>query len=160
MLILNQGLNYFFTSAPILTGPLILALVYTASQDDRGNNVMFLVVNIPATWVPLAMLVLTFVLAGPDVAMVQATGLVAAHLHDFLTELYPKFGGGPNYLKTPAFIERFFAVTVPRVVQRAYGTAITNPREAPSTGSSTATAGSVLPESWQSRGTGHRLGGD
>lgn len=159
VLILNQGLNYFFTGAPILTGPLILALTYTACQDDRLSKVTFFVVTIPATWVPLAMLFLTFVIAGPEAAKVQATGLVAAHLHDFLSVLYPTFGGGPNILKTPAFLERFFTVTVPRVVNKAYGTAI-RPARQPSTGASSSSEGSVLPESWRSRGTGHRLGGD
>jgi Derlin-2/3 len=110
------------------------------------------------------MLFLTFVIDGPEATKVQATGLVAAHIHDFLSNIYPTFGGGANILQTPEFIQRFFAITVPRVVHRAYGTAITNPRQpgesAASTGTSSATAGSVLPESWRSRGTGHRLGGD
>lgn len=110
------------------------------------------------------MLFLTFVMGGPAAAKVQATGLVAAHAHDFLSNIYPTFGGGANILQTPEFLQRFFVSTVPRVVHRAYGTAITNPQQprgsAASTGSSSATAGSVLPESWRSRGTGHRLGGD
>jgi Derlin-2/3 len=156
----NQGLNYFFTGAPILTGPLILALIYTASQDDRGNKVMFFIVNIPSTWVPLAMLTLTFVLSGPEAAKVQATGLLAAHAHDFLTNIYPSFGGAPNYLQTPAVVERFFASTVPRIIERGYGTAIRPSSQRPSTGASTAMEERVLPESWQSRGAGHRLGGD
>jgi Derlin-2/3 len=67
-------------------------------------------------------------------------------------------------VQTPEFIKRFFAVTIQRVVHRAYGTAITNPQQSrgsgASTGASSATAGSVLPESWKSRGKGHRLGGD
>jgi Derlin-2/3 len=147
-----------------MTSALILAFTYTACQDDRLSKVTFFVVTIPATWVPLAMLFLTFVINGSGAAKIQATGLVAAHAHDFLSNIYPTFGGGANIVQTPEFIKRFFAITVQRVVHRAYGTAITNPRQprasAASTGTSSATAGSVLPESWKSRGTGHRLGGD
>lgn len=110
------------------------------------------------------MLFLTFVISGLEGAKVQATGLVAAHAHDFLSNIYPTFGGGANLLQTPGFIERFFAITVPQVLHRAYGTAIKHPQQpqgsAASTGTSSARAGSVLPESWRSRGTGHRLGGD
>jgi Derlin-2/3 len=110
------------------------------------------------------MLFLTFVIAGPNAAKVQATGLVAAHAHDFLSNIYPTFGGGANILQTPEFLQRFFASTAPQVLRRAYGTVIRPPQQprgsAASTGTSSATAGSILPESWKSRGTGHRLGGD
>jgi Derlin-2/3 len=79
-------------------------------------------------------------------------------LHDFLTRLWPEFGGGSSLLPTPAFLSRI--VETPRVFQRDYGTGIraTGP---PTSGSSTgASTGSVLPDSWKTRGSGHRLGGE
>jgi Derlin-2/3 len=98
-------------------------------------------------------------MAGPYAAKVQGTGLIAAHLHDFLTNLYPTFGGGRNWLRTPGFIERFFASPLPEVINRSYGTAFKPGQQ--SQGSSTgASTGGVLPESWKNRGSGHRLGGD
>lgn len=144
--------------------PLILAFTYTACQDDRLGKASLFIITVPATWVPAAMLFMTFVQGGLQPTMVHATGLVAAHLHYFLSELWPTFGGGTNIIKTPAFIERFFEVSVSQVLHRTYGTAIRNPGPAsqrPTTGASTgASAGGVLPESWRSRGSGHRLGGD
>jgi Derlin-2/3 len=105
------------------------------------------------------MLFLTFVMSGSYHAKTQSTGLVAAHLHDFLTNIYPTFGGGRNWLRTPGFIERFFANTAPEVISQSYGTAFKpgQPAQGASTGSYT---NRVLPDSWRNRGSGHRLGGD
>lgn len=104
-------------------------------------------------------------------AMIMVTGLIAAHLFDFLTRIYPQFGGGPNLLPTPAFLSRL--VETPRVNERAYGTAIRAPGAATAgagrapaartTGSSSGGGGGgglggVLPDSWRTRGPGHRLG--
>ena len=108
------------------------------------------------------MLLLTLVLGGVYPAMIHGSGLVAAHLHYFLTDIWPTYGGGTNILKTPAFMERLFATVMPQVLRRAYGTAF-HPSNQPSRGTgaaSTGTSSAVLPESWKSRGTGHRLGGD
>lgn len=92
--------------------------------------------------------------------MVQATGLIAAHLHDFLTKIYPTFGGGKNILETPAIVRRLFANPLPSVITRAYGTAVIPAQEQAKGSSSSSSASNVLPESWKSRGSGHRLGGD
>jgi Derlin-2/3 len=117
----------------------------------------FMIVNVPAQWAPFGMLFMTLIMAGPGAAKVQSTGLLAAHLYDFLTRLYPEFGGGRNFIVTPAFVRRLFAPSEAGVSNRSYGTAFTPPERA--TGSSTgAAAGSVLPESWKARGSGHRLG--
>lgn len=138
---------------------LILAFIYTSVQDDRGGKANFFIITIPAPFLPYCMLLMTFVLEGPDRAMVQATGLVAAHLHDFLTRLYPTFGGGINLVPTPGFVKKMFQSTADTVEHRSYGTAF-RPAEREASTSSGAQAGDVLPESWRSRGSGHRLGGD
>lgn len=143
----------------MFTSALVLAVAYTSSQDDRGQKATFFIVTIPAQWIPYAMLLMTFVMAGPDAAKIQATGLVAAHLHDFLTRIWPTFGGGRNLVPTPAFVKRMFQTTEASVADRAYGTAFT-PAQRTSGTSTGASAGGVLPEAWRNRGSGHRLGGD
>ncbi|THV48380.1 hypothetical protein BGAL_0252g00120 [Botrytis galanthina] len=151
------GLNVFITGGVIFTSALVLAFAYTSTQDDRGMKATFFVVTIPAPWIPYAMLLMTFVMAGPGPAKIQATGLVAAHLHDFLTRLWPTFGGGRNFVPTPGFIQRAFQTTQTTVTERSYGTAVAQPQRSANSPSS---SGSVLPESWKTRGSGHRLGGD
>lgn len=136
----------------------MLAFAYTSTQDDRGQKATFFVVTIPAQWIPYAMLLMTFVTGGPHAAKVQATGLVAAHLHDFLTRIWPTFGGGRNLVPTPAFVKRMFQTTSATVTDRAFGTAFAPAQR--TSGSATGSSGGVLPESWRNRGSGHRLGGD
>lgn len=146
------------TGGVIFTSALVLAFAYTSCQDDRGQKATFFVITIPAQWIPYAMLLMTFVMAGPGAAKIQATGLIAAHLHDFLTRLWPTFGGGRNPVPTPAFVKRMFQSTEATTTNRAFGTAFTPAQREPS--ASTSGSGGVLPESWRNRGTGHRLGGD
>ncbi|KAB8289960.1 hypothetical protein EYC80_010287 [Monilinia laxa] len=152
------GLNVFITGGVIFTSALMLAFTYTSTQDDRGMKATFFVITIPAQWMPYAMLLMTFVMTGPGQAKIQATGLVAAHLHDFLTRIWPTFGGGRNFIQTPGFIKRAFQSTEATTTDRSYGTAFAPAQR--SAGSGTGSSGSVLPESWKSRGSGHRLGGD
>ncbi|KAL8863406.1 MAG: hypothetical protein Q9178_000087 [Gyalolechia marmorata] len=73
---------------------MILALAYTYSQDNRRRKVNFFIIQLEAKWLPWAMLLATLVLAGPNAMVYQGTGILAAHLYDFLTRLYPTFGGG------------------------------------------------------------------
>lgn len=139
----------------VMMPALVLALAYTMSQDQRGQNTQFLVFTIPAVYLPYAMLLMTLIMSGGELTLQQATGLIAAHLHDFLTRIWPAFGGGSNLLPTPTFIRRLFEGPGRTTVTRPYGTAVHRGPEASSSGSS-----GPLPESWRSRGAGHRLGGD
>lgn len=133
---------------------LILAMAYTATQDQRGQKAGFFFFTVPAQLIPLCMMGATLLMASPGQMLLQLTGLVAAHLHDFLTRIYPEFGGGRNLIPTPPFFARL--VTTPRILQREYGTGI---RPSQGSGSSTGAQGSgPLPDSWRTRGSGHRLG--
>jgi len=85
---------------------------------------------------------------------IQLTGLVAAHLHDFLSKLWPSFGGGKNLLPTPKFVTRIFQTTEATISNKTYGTSFTPAQKTPKP------ATGPLPESWGSRGSGHRLGGN
>jgi len=140
---------------------LIIALCYTGVQDLRGVKMTFFFFQVPAQTVPYCIILATMVSSGSPAAVPeQLTGIIAAHLYDFLTRLWPEFGGGPNLLSTPKFMSRL--VTTPRIFQREYGTAVRPVGSGPGSGdagrSTGASTGSVLPDSWKTRGSGQRLG--
>jgi len=147
----------FVLGAGSFTSALIVALVYTWAQDNRGRKVRFIVVTIPSEWLPWATLTLTLVLAGWPEMLRDSTGIVAAHLYEFLTRIYPTYGVGRNYITTPAFIKRLFAGQ--RAQTRTYGTAYRPAGQAPQDSASTGRSSSFA-NPWGSRGVGRRLGGD
>lgn len=157
MLTENQVLDQYFLGDVFFLPALILAMAYTATQDQRGQKAGFFFFTVPAQLIALCMMGATLLMASPGQMLLQLTGLVAAHLHDFLSRIYPEFGGGRNLIPTPSFFARL--VTTPRILQREYGTGI-RPSQGPArAGSSTGAQGSgPLPDSWRTRGTGHRLG--
>ncbi|KAK0652931.1 Der1-like family-domain-containing protein [Cercophora newfieldiana] len=148
---------FYFGSYDFLPG-LIIAMCYTVSQDQRGQKTNFLFFTVPAQAAPYCMLIWSLLVGGP--LLCEISGIIAAHLHDFLFRLWPEFGGGPNLLATPAWVS--YLIQTPRFLQRDYGTAIQPPSRAgagSTSGRSTgASTGSVLPDSWKTRGSGHRLG--
>lgn len=145
-----MGSGFFFLSG------LVVALAYTANQDQRGVKTNFLFFTVPAQAVPYCMLCITLLIDPPSI-WVEISGLLAAHLHDFLSRLWPEFGGGPNLLATPRFVS--WLIKTPRVLQRRYGTAVSSRGSAGTGGSSTGSSeGPVLPDAWRTRGSGHRLG--
>ncbi|TQS38203.1 hypothetical protein Golomagni_01297 [Golovinomyces magnicellulatus] len=153
------GLNLFVAGGYVFTTALVLAFAYTSSQDDRGNKANFFIVTIPAVWVPYAMLLMTLVMTGIEAAKVQLTGLVAAHLHDFLTRLWPKFGGGNNLYPTPWFLNTFWQPYQFTEIHRPFGTSL-RPKSQSKPKPTMSSTKDILPKSWQARGSGHRLGGD
>ncbi|KAI9721456.1 MAG: hypothetical protein M1812_002218 [Candelaria pacifica] len=148
----------------VFTQALTLAFAYTYAQENRGRQITFFVITLPVQWLPYAMLLMTFVMGGPDAALGQVTGLLAAHLYDFLTRLYPDFGGGRNFIQTPALIKRWFGGDQPDPATRSYGTAFAarSPSQQPQGASSGSSSGvsTGISNIWGSRGAGQRLGGD
>ncbi|RAH68201.1 uncharacterized protein BO66DRAFT_421688 [Aspergillus aculeatinus CBS 121060] len=140
------------------TSALIMAFVYTFSQENRGRKATFFVVQIPVEFLPWAMLAFTLVTIGWPAVLSDGTGIVAAHLYDFLTRIYPAFGGGQNYLVTPAFIRKFFSDLTPRGDNRAYGTAFRPADQTQAAASESWTSAFQGP--WNRRGPGRRLGSD
>ncbi|CAK7269847.1 hypothetical protein SEPCBS119000_003780 [Sporothrix epigloea] len=138
---------------------LILALAYTCTQDQRGAKANFLFVTIPAQLVPYSMMLASVLTTGPHVAVLQFYGLLAAHLYDFLTRLWPEFGGGYNLAPAPGFLSRLVATPGRSVENRGYGTVFTSARSGNTSGSAGASTG-PLPDTWKTRGRGTRLGGD
>ncbi|KAI9371117.1 Der1-like family-domain-containing protein [Aspergillus egyptiacus] len=147
----------FYLGAEVFTQALILAFAYTYSQDNKGTKTMFFVVEIPTLLLPWARLALTFVMKGWRLASIEFTGIVAAHLYEFLTRVYPTFGGGKNYLVTPAFMKRLFTWSIRGGQERIYGRAYRQPNAAEESSSGWA---SSVRSTWGSRGSGRRLGGN
>ncbi|KAI0834653.1 Der1-like family protein [Hypoxylon sp. FL0890] len=142
-------LNALFTEGYLLLQALLIALCYTATQDQRGMNAHFYIITIPAQLMPWCLLLVQLLFPGGWVNMkVGLTGIVAAHLHDFLTRIYPEFGNGRNLIPTPGFISWF--MSTPRVQNTVYGQSMQPARDGGRSG--------PLPDSWRSKGPGRRLG--
>ena len=139
---------------------LILGIAYTYSQDNKGKKVSFFIITFNVVWLPWSMLLITFIMHGPDAALNQGAGLLAAHLYDFLTRLYPTFGGGTNYIRTPAVVKRWFKADKPGIQARGYGTAFRPATPATQATGRGTSSGFGFSSAWGSRGQGQRLGGD
>jgi Derlin-2/3 len=142
------------TGAGVYIYALIIAFLYTSSQDDRGQMTTYYIVTVPAQWMPYLVLLMTWLTAGTSALKIGLCGLVAAHLHDFLTRLWPEFGGGNNLLPTPRFIRRMWETIQTTVQHKPHGTSITPAQRSQAED----TSSGPLPDSWKSRGSGHRLG--
>jgi Derlin-2/3 len=136
-----------YTFLPALT----LAYAYTYSQDNPSRKVSFFIITFDAKYLPLALLFMTLIMDGSGPALSQATGLVAAHMFDFLTRIWPTFGGGTNYITTPAVVKGWFGGGAGTQQARSYGMAQQgrSTADAPASGRSTGT------NPW---GPGRRLG--
>lgn len=155
MLTISKLVAGFFLQSSIFLHALSLAFAYTYAQDNPTRQVQFFIINFDAKYLPFAMLFLTFIIDGPNAAMTQACGILAAHLYDFLTRIWPTFGGGRNYIFTPNIVKQWFGGRPGNVQQRTYGTAIQGRgrEEDRSAGRSTGFSGQ-----WGERGPGRRLG--
>lgn len=144
--------------------PLTLALAYTSAQENPNRQMSYFIVTFSAKYLPYAMLAMTFVMASPEAALHQATGLIAAHLYDFLTKIWPEYGGGRKLINTPAFVARWFATTGGAPSQRSYGTAFSGNTAQNvgqrQTGGGGGWASGFSGGAWGDRGQGRRLGGD
>ncbi|KAJ5790313.1 uncharacterized protein N7518_007324 [Penicillium psychrosexuale] len=148
-----------YLGQPILLSPLIMAFVYTFSQTNRGTKTRFWIIDIPVVLLPYAMIVVGMVMNGWEHVLSDLTGIVAAHTYDFLTRIYPTFGGGRNFIPVPRFVERYFTDHDPNSGYRAYGTASRAPRPAePSSASGSSWSSWTSSSSWNGRGAGRRLG--
>ncbi|CAN9391896.1 unnamed protein product [Alternaria alternata] len=149
--ILNQ-----YTFLPALS----LAYAYTFAQDNPTRSVSFFIITFESKYLPFAMLFMTFIIDGPDAAAGQLTGLIAAHLYDFLTRIWPTFGGGTNYIRTPQMVKGWFSARPGSVQDRGFGHVVEG------RGRTAGAAGSGAPPSaaratgnaWGGMGPGRRLG--
>lgn len=117
-------------------------------------------------YLPYALLLLTLILEGQGAALIESSGLVAAHLHDFLTRLYPTFGNGRVLIPTPGFVRRWFETGRQGPTTRPYGTAFIprtgNEQAGRGRGASRGFSSGIggISNLWGNRGAGRRLGGD
>ncbi|KAF2738561.1 Der1-like protein [Polyplosphaeria fusca] len=119
----NKGLRGIVLQRYIFLQALSLAFAYTYAQDNPTRQVSFFIITFDARYLPFALLFLTFIMDGGDAALTQATGLIAAHLYDFLTRIWPTFGGGRNFIFTPRIVKQWFGAKPGAAQQRGYGTA-------------------------------------
>lgn len=142
----------------IFTHALILAIAWTYASDNRGRSATFVVVQVPVEYIPWLMLSITLLSVGWQAALSDFMGILAAHLYDVLTRLYPTFQGGRNWIQTPWFVQKAFRAQENASVRKGYGAmfrstaAQARPRES---GGWT----SALDQVWGGRGAGRRLGG-
>ncbi|CZR60115.1 related to F-LANa protein [Phialocephala subalpina] len=142
-------LNLLITSGHALASSLAMSFITTSVRDSWGQPITLIVLKMPAQYLPYAILFLTLIICSPQAAFIQATGLVAAHLYDLLTGLYPSSGIKRNLIVTPGWVKKMFGTQ--SVVERPYGTV------------STGVAGQAawgLDLSWQKFGPGRTLGGE
>ncbi|KAK2732477.1 centromere/microtubule-binding protein cbf5 [Onygenales sp. PD_40] len=138
---------------------LITALMYTYGQVNIGTKASFYVVQIPIELLPWATIILTMVLKGWPTAQVALCGIVAAHLYEFLTRIYPTFGHGRNFIRTPAIVKRWFGAQNMSQTHRAYGTSYRPADRETQDRAATASGNSWFSrDTWNGRGAGRRLG--
>ncbi|KAH0377113.1 hypothetical protein KCU92_g9403, partial [Aureobasidium melanogenum] len=160
-------LTGFVFGGGLLLGPLLLALAYLHVQDAPDGMMTFFFFSIRRKYLPGCMLLVAFLMAGPQEALKQAFGLVAAHLYDFLTRIWPSYGRGTNPIRTPRIVQQWFAEPIGASTTRSYGTAFQG-RPAGSVGAQSQASSSrsggwtsgFTSGSWGSRGPGRRLGSD
>ncbi|KAF3925052.1 Derlin-3 [Arthrobotrys entomopaga] len=156
-----------------------VAMAYSWGQRNRGRNVKFFFVQIKAQWMPFAILGITAIQA-PGMVFILLSGIISAHAYEFLTVIWPRFGGGTNLLPTPSWFKFSFEGgpgTSSGGIggeRGGYGHAFdARSRDAPAArpsqgmfsgsgaGRSTGTSsGQTTSSAWRNRGTGHRLGSD
>ncbi|PVH89198.1 hypothetical protein DL98DRAFT_508309 [Cadophora sp. DSE1049] len=142
-------LNLLITSGSVLASSLALSFITTSVRDTWDQPITLFILTMPCQYLPYAFLLLTLILAGPQAALIQGSGLIAAHLYDLLTGLYPSTGVERNLLPTPGWMMKVFGTQ--DVVNRPYGTAVTG---------ATGKAAWGLDLSWKRFGPGRTLGGE
>lgn len=145
--------------------PLILALAYLYAQENPESQMTFYIVTFRVKFLPYCMLLMTLVMDSPTAAMLQATGLIAAHLYDFLTRVWPTFGGGSSPIRTPQALQQWFDKPGRGPgTTRPHGTAFqSRPGPAQASANAPSTGGwasGFTSNTWGSRGPGRRLGGE
>ena len=131
----------------------MLAILWTYAQNNRASITNVMGINIPAKYLPIGSLFLTLVMSSPEEMMIDATGIPAAHLYEFLTHYWPTYGGGINLVPTPGFLSDWFHGSGEREQKKSHGTSIRPAREPANSAFTTG-------NSWGQRGAGRRLGSD
>ncbi|KAF2823959.1 hypothetical protein CC86DRAFT_395950 [Ophiobolus disseminans] len=144
-----------YTFLPALT----LAYAYTFAQDQPTRMASFFILTFEAKYLPFALLFMTLIVESPDSALAQLTGLIAAHMYDFLTRIWPTFGGGKNFITTPQIVKQWFAPAPGTAQDRGYGTAVQGGNRSAGAGADASSGRSTgVSNLWGQAGPGRRLG--
>jgi Derlin-2/3 len=137
-----------------LIHPFVVALCYTASIDESGSVSLYGIFNVPARVMPWILVAYPFLSGSLHGTVSAFTGIVAAHMFEFIAGIWPRYGNGPQLFRTPKFIQRIFSGAASNVIHREYGTAYRPGTAAAASGAHVP----GVPDGWRNRGTGHRLG--
>jgi Derlin-2/3 len=150
-----QTINSFVLGGVMFCQAMIVALAYYwVALEDKSRKVNFYIIEAPAKFLPFIMLFVTLVQAGLGPTLVEATGIVAAHLYLFLTNIWPRVAGGPYLIFTPQWVHGLFNEPAAPATTGARAPGITTSAGATVTRSKLVPANSQ----WTHRGQGHRLG--
>lgn len=141
--------------------PLTVAMAYTITQQQQGMKGHFLVFEIPAPLMPYGMIAMNLFMGDMNGVFFDTYGLLAAHLFEFLTKIWPQAGGGFNPIPTPPMLHsivQWFEGTAGRVNHRSWGTMFSPNTDSSSSATTTGANTGPLPDSWRTRGSGRRLG--
>ncbi|TVY59269.1 hypothetical protein LCER1_G000478 [Lachnellula cervina] len=91
-------LNLFITYGDIFASPLALCFITSTTRDTWDQPITLFVLRMPSQYFPYALLFLTLIVSGPNEAMIQATGVAAAHLTGEEDLWDPDYGGEAVWL--------------------------------------------------------------
>lgn len=137
--------------------PLIVALVYTWSQDHADTVVSFYFLKIKACYLPFLLLLLNLIVGGQRSMLISCTGYLAGHLYLFLDTLYPKAFGGPSLIWMPQFFKRLFP-SKPFVTKAGGAYTAYKPANPPKTGNTTSSENNSGSSNTSASSTGSSTG--
>ncbi|KAA8906302.1 Der1-like family-domain-containing protein [Sphaerosporella brunnea] len=153
-------LNTFLIGGMTFCSPLILSLAYYwAAFESPSTRVNFFIATFPVKFLPWIMLLMTLVQGGN--VFLDLTGIVAAHAYLFLTEIWPRFGGGRDLLRplgdtVEGWFEGYERAARPQQPQRVQAQA--GVRVGGAEGATGSSLFGQRSQVWAHRGQGHRLG--
>ncbi|KAJ3036182.1 Derlin 1 [Rhizophlyctis rosea] len=112
MMILNGISTAFFFLLPgyfmpVMSQPLIIAIVYVWSQFFREVDVTFMFgLRFKALFLPWALVALDILSGGNGIS--SLTGILAGHIYYFLDHLFPLQNDGQRIVSTPQFLYNYF----------------------------------------------------
>ncbi|XP_077236643.1 derlin-1.1-like isoform X1 [Tasmannia lanceolata] len=90
--------------SPFMGASLVFMLVYVWSRENPNARIrIYGIVTLKGFYLPWAMLALDLIFGSPLIP--DLMGIVAGHLHYFLTVIYP-LSSGRNILKTPLWVHK------------------------------------------------------
>lgn len=109
MLLFSALLLLFFGwvfTLPLLSGPLIMALIYYWSQINPNEIVTYMFgIRFKSRYLPWVMIGFNILLGGNPFS--EIIGIIVGHIYYLLVDRIPK-DYGYNLIQTPGFIKRFF----------------------------------------------------